>query len=103
MDSPTCDLRTYLNSAGRGAASAIARALGVHVVMVYQWASDKRRKAISEDRAPDLERATGFRVTCETSCPDAVWVRVPDPDWPHGKPLLDKASALPAASAEAQA
>jgi DNA-binding transcriptional regulator YdaS (Cro superfamily) len=92
---PPCDLRTYLKSAGRGAPSAIARALGVHVVMVYQWAAAEKPKAISEDRAPDLERATGFQVLCETSCPLATWVRIPDPAWPHGKPLLDKASASP--------
>jgi hypothetical protein len=60
--------------------------------MVSQWASPERPKPIPEDRAPDLERATGFRVTCETSCPLATWVRIPDPAWPHGRPLLDKAS-----------
>jgi hypothetical protein len=98
---PPHDLRAYLGNAGRGAGTAIARALGVHPVMVSQWATGTN--PISEDRAPDLERATGFRVRCETSCPDAVWVRVPDPDWPGGRPLLDKASVLPATPAEAQA
>lgn len=91
MDTTPCDLRTYLDEAGRGAATAIATALGVHPVMISQWAAAERPKPIPEDRAPDLERATGFRVRCETSCPLATWVRIPDPAWPHGKPLLDKA------------
>jgi len=88
------DLRTYLDKAERGTAARIARALKVHPVMLSQWASGE--KAISEDQAPSLEWETGFEVLCETSCPkpkNGRWVRVPDVDWPNGKPLLDKTPA----------
>jgi len=88
------DLRAYLDKAERGTAARIARALKVHPVMLSQWASGE--KAISEDQAPSLELETGFEVPCETSCPkpkNGRWVRVPDADWPNGKPLLDKTPA----------
>jgi len=90
------DLRTYLTQAPRGAGVAIAKALGVHPVMVSQYASG--RKAVPEDRAPALEAATNFEVPCEESCPGSRWVRVPDDAWPIGRPLLDKAPTLTAAN-----
>jgi hypothetical protein len=86
------DLRTYLNEAPRGAGVLVARAVGVHAVMVSQWAAGA--KPIPDDRAPALEAATDFKVQCEISCPDARWVRVPAAGWPNGKPLLDHAPTL---------
>lgn len=99
MSKPSCDLRAYLTEMGRGATSAVARAVGVHPVMVSQWAT--RTKPVTEGRAPALERATGFRVLCELSCPGSRWVRVPDAAWPHGKPLLDKTTRPQLADLEA--
>lgn len=90
-------LAQFLDKAPRGTGAAIARRLKVHPVMVSQWAAGT--KPVPEDRAPGLEWETGFQVRCETSCPDSHWVRVDDPDWPHGKPLLDKASAAQTAAA----
>jgi DNA-binding transcriptional regulator YdaS (Cro superfamily) len=86
----TCTLKTYLLTAHRGAGTDIARALGVTRPMVSQWAD--RSKAIPDDHAPAIERATGGQVRVETMCPNAVWVRMPDPDWPQGKPLLERSS-----------
>jgi len=54
------DLRTYLNQATRGEAARVARDVGVHPVMVSQWASG--RKEVPVDRSAPLERATGAAV-----------------------------------------
>lgn len=86
------DLRTYLNNAPRGAGAAIAKALGVHPVMISQYAAGT--KAVPEDRAPALEAATEFEVRCEESCSSTRWVRVAAEGWPHGKPLADKTPDL---------
>lgn len=42
---------------------------------------------VPDDVCPLIERATGVR--CEDLRPDLRWVRVVDPAWPNGKPLLD--------------
>ena len=86
------DLKTYTERE-RGTAARLARDLKVPAVLISQWASGAR--PIPEDRAPDLEFFTDFQVTAEECCPPPLskWVRVQDPAWPNGKPLLDKASA----------
>ena len=87
------NLRDYLKTAERGSAADIARAVGVHPVMVSQWASGL--KPVPPERCPGLERATSGAVTCEEQRPDAAWHRVPDAEWPGGKgrPLLDLSKA----------
>jgi DNA-binding transcriptional regulator YdaS (Cro superfamily) len=80
------DLKTF--TTGRGRAAQLARALDVSPVLISQWASGSRQ--IPEDRAAAIESATGFEVTAEQCCPAVRWVRVPHPDWPNGKPLIDK-------------
>lgn len=82
-------LDDFLKTSPRGTGAAIAKRMRVHPVMVSQWAAGT--KPVPEDRAPSLEWETGFRVRCETVCPNSHWVRVSHADWPHGKPLLDKA------------
>lgn len=85
-------LRTYVQTAPRGAAAALARALSVNPVMVVQWSSGA--KPVASDRCPAIERATEGKVTCEEMRPDVVWHRVPDAEWPHpgGRPLIDVAA-----------
>lgn len=94
------DIGTFLEASPRGTGAAIAKRLGVHPVMLSQWAAKTNRKPIPEDRAPALERETGFVVRCEVSCPDTRWVRIDDPDWPHGKPLIDKSPVQAEATAQ---
>jgi DNA-binding transcriptional regulator YdaS (Cro superfamily) len=50
------NLREYLKIAERGSAADIARAVGVHPVMVSQWASGQ--KAVPLERCPGIEAAT---------------------------------------------
>lgn len=87
----------------RGAAARLARALNVTPVLISQWASGAR--PVPEDRAPAIEFETGFAVPVEAICPNSRWHRVPDRDWPNGKPLLDKtptsSTALTTAAAAA--
>jgi DNA-binding transcriptional regulator YdaS (Cro superfamily) len=85
-------LSEFLQRSPRGTGAQLARRLGVHPVLVSQWAAGTR--PIPEDRAPDLERETGFVVLCEQSCPNTRWFRVPDENWPHGRPLIDKATPV---------
>jgi DNA-binding transcriptional regulator YdaS (Cro superfamily) len=54
------DIRTYLSQADRGAGVALARAIGVHPVMVSQWASGQ--KAVAVERCAAIERATDGQV-----------------------------------------
>jgi DNA-binding transcriptional regulator YdaS (Cro superfamily) len=54
------DISTYLQQSPRGTAAAIARALGVHPVMVSQWA--RGIKDIPVERCTALERITGGEV-----------------------------------------
>lgn len=72
----------------RGVAARLARALNVPPVLISQWASGTR--PVPEDRAPAIEFETEFKVPVETLCPNTRWERVPHPDWPNGKPLMDK-------------
>lgn len=84
-------LRSYLHGQ-RGSAAALAAAIGVPSVLVYQWAGGRR--GVPDTRCPAIERATGGAVTCEQLRPDICWHRVPDPSWPHpaGRPLIDVAA-----------
>ena len=70
------DLQTYLNQAERGAAAAIARSVGVHPVMVSQWAA--KTKAVSAERCVAIERATNGAVTRADLRPDDYWLIWPD-------------------------
>lgn len=84
------ELQTYTKE--RGAAAQLARDLEVSPVLISQWANGAR--PVPEDRAPAIEAATDFCVTVEELCPGSRWVRVADPEWPRGKPLLDKTPQL---------
>lgn len=53
-------LRTFLAGSPRGTAAAIARAIGVHPVMVSQWASGE--KPVAVERCASIEQATASRV-----------------------------------------
>lgn len=87
------DLRTYTEP--RGVSSRLARAVGVNRVVISQWATGVR--PVPEDRAPSVESASGFQVPVEVLCPHTRWYRVSHPDWPHGKPLIDKTPLVPLA------
>lgn len=89
------DLKTYIKTAERGAAARVAEHVGVHPVMVSQWASGT--KPVPAERCPAIERATEGAVKADEMRADVVWVRIPDPDWPHpqGRPCID--AAAPAA------
>lgn len=82
----TMDLKTF--TAPRGTAAKLAVALRVPPVLVSQWLSGAR--PVPEDRAPAIEFETGFKVRVEELCPKTRWVRVSDPAWEHGRPLIDK-------------
>ncbi|WP_309934049.1 transcriptional regulator [Variovorax paradoxus] len=83
------DLRTYLSSAGRGAASRLSREIGVLPVLISQWASGAR--PVPAEHCPAIERATNGAVTCEALNPSEPWRRIADEAWPHlkGRPVLD--------------
>lgn len=85
----------------RGMAARLARALNVPPVLISQWASGAR--PVPEDRAPSIEFETGFQVTVEEVCPLTRWQRVPDMEWPNGKPLIDKTPVSRADSESARA
>ena len=70
------DIRTYLEQADRGAAAAIARTLGVHPVMVSQWASGL--KGVPLERCVGIEKATAGAVRRWDLRPDD-WHRI----WPE--------------------
>ena len=69
-------LRTYLNSAPRGTAVEIAKAVDVSPVMVTQWANGV--KAVPTERCLAIERATGGKVTRADLRPDDYWLIWPD-------------------------
>ena len=78
----------YINTQ-RGKAAELARAIGVHPVLIAQWCGDRQ---VPANRCPDIERATAGQVTCEELRSDLAWVRFPDRSWSWnvgGKPLLD--------------
>ena len=84
------NLRTYLDSAGRGAGAALARNLGVKPVMVTQWAQGA--KSVPVARCVAIEKATGGAVHRSTL----------RDDWRDHWPELDAPQAAPAnASADA--
>lgn len=74
-----------------GGPAACAVALGVTVPAVCQWV--KGTRPTPPERCPDIERATGGKVTCDALRPDVTWARVPDASWPHsaGRPTIDVA------------
>lgn len=49
----------------------LAKALGVHPVLVHQWSKGKRR--IPAERCPAIEKATAGAVRCEELMPDIDW------------------------------
>lgn len=78
----------------RGAAGRLATDLGpISPVVVSHWANGVR--PIPEYRAPAIEWFTDFAVAVETMCPNTKWIRIKDPAWPNGKPLIDKAPDAP--------
>jgi DNA-binding transcriptional regulator YdaS (Cro superfamily) len=87
------DIRSYLQQAERGAGAALARAVGVHPVMVSQWAAGV--KAIPVERCTSIEEASGKLVRRWDLRP-ADWYRI----WPE---LIGTAGApaIPAPAAEA--
>lgn len=73
--------------------SAIAALVGCKPPSVVEW----RKRGIPADRCPALERGTHGKYPCETTRPDVVWTRIPDPNWPwhpQGRPLIDVAAGL---------
>lgn len=84
----------------RGVGTRLAVAMDLSPVLISQWATGAR--PIPEDRAPSIEFLTDFAVPVETSCPRTRWVRIKHPDWPNGKPLIDKTPLEHAAHAITQ-
>lgn len=74
-----------------GTQMSLARALGVTRAAVGQWKIKGR--FVPMEHGPDIERLTKGQVSCEALCPQNVWVRIPDPEWPHpaGRPAVDLA------------
>lgn len=85
----TMDLLTYLQSANRGEASRLARAVAISPTMISQYTVGAKMPA--PHTAAAIERATNGAVTCEELRSDVSWVRIADPTWPHpkGRPLVD--------------
>lgn len=88
------ELRSYLDTAPRGTAAAIAKSVDVSPVMVTQWANGE--KPVPAVRCPLIEFATAGQVTAEELCDEVVWIRVSDPDWPNpfGRPCIDIAAPV---------
>ena len=75
------ELKAYLASEGRGAASGLSRALGVAPSLVSQWASGDR--PVPVDRCVAIERATNGAVTRQELLPDrwrAIWPEPAEPE-----------------------
>jgi DNA-binding transcriptional regulator YdaS (Cro superfamily) len=62
-------LSEYLDQAGRGAMTRVAKEVGVSVVTVLRWR--RGDAAPSWDRIPAIERATGNAVTAADFVPRA--------------------------------
>lgn len=79
-----------------GGQAAMAEALGIEDRRtVWPWMNLAGRR-VPQEYCPDLERLTyavGQPVLCEALRPDLRWVRVTDPNWPHGqgRPCVDVA------------
>ena len=67
------DLKEYLDAHGKGAAAALARAIGGSSTGISLWANGKRLVPI--ERCLPIERATGGRVRAEDLRPDVDWRR----------------------------
>jgi DNA-binding transcriptional regulator YdaS (Cro superfamily) len=85
-------LKTYLADNPRGTGAALARALGVHPVMVSQWSVGA--KAVPLERCADMERATSGAVS--------RWDLRPA-DWPRYWPELIGTAGAPAVPMTAEA
>lgn len=62
------DLNAYLEQTGRGAASRLAKQIGVTPVLISQWVTGSR--PIPTERCTQIERATSGAVRCEELRPD---------------------------------
>jgi DNA-binding transcriptional regulator YdaS (Cro superfamily) len=82
-------LPDYIASDGALSQSALCRLIGAHPPDMSRWVSGDR--PIPADKCALIELHTGGASTCEENMPDLVWLRVPDPNWPHkdGRPALD--------------
>lgn len=79
-----------------GSQAALATLLGFQDRRnVSPWFTTDR--PFPEEHCPPVERALrekgGEVVTCEELRPDISWLRIPHPEWPNGKPLVDYAGA----------
>lgn len=63
-------LSQYLDQAGRGAMTRVAKDVGVSVVTVLRWR--RGQAAPSWQHIPAIERATGGAVTAEDFVPRAA-------------------------------
>lgn len=72
------NLETYLQR--RGAATELARHLGVRSVMLSQWRYGI--KQVPAERCIEIEKATGGVVRCETMRPDIDWGHIRATDCP---------------------
>lgn len=70
-----------------GMQARLAEQVGVKASLISMWANQAR--AVPEEHAPAIEWFTDFAVPVETLCPDTRWIRVKDPGWPNGRPLID--------------
>lgn len=61
-------LKTYLETRSQ---TELAKALGVTQGAVWQWTNGL--SAVSAERCPAIERATGGLVRCEDLRPDVQW------------------------------
>lgn len=91
----------------RGSQAELARELGVPQSVPCAWAASdpNKRRPIPLQHCPAIERFTGGIVSCEVLHPGAVWLRVPDPAWPHpgGRPAPDFVATREAAAEAANA
>jgi DNA-binding transcriptional regulator YdaS (Cro superfamily) len=88
------NIAAFLESAPRGTAAAIARSLGVHPVMVSQWASGL--KEVPAERCTAIEQATASKVRRWDLRPDdwhRIWPELIDAD---GAPEVPPAPVPPA-------
>jgi len=84
-----------------GGPAVVARWTGCKSPSVIEW----RKRGIPSKWGPSIERGSEGRWACEVVCPDARWVRVPDPEWPwhpDGRPLLDVVVSSDGQAAQAE-
>jgi DNA-binding transcriptional regulator YdaS (Cro superfamily) len=93
------DIRSYLTQAERGAAAALARAVGVHPVMVSQWSSGL--KQVSVERCAVIEEATGKLVRRWDLRPNDWWKYWPELIGQEGAPAAPPACTAAAEPAQA--